>query len=337
MRDYLLEYLACPVCHRELSWNVARRVADRGGDIIEATAACTSCGASYQVKDGIAAFLTPDLYREDLWEAVDSRLSVFLKENPDMEKALLKSPLSALGRADRFVRGMVLSERGDYQGAREAYAGASEIYTSEYIAAQDSQIAYLVDRVADTSGPVVDLASGKGALVEPLVKSNPSRPLVVTDLSLRVLRSDKARFHYLGIGDSLDYLAFDARRMPFRDTSVPVFTSHVGLQNMRDGEDAVREIRRVLAGILVATSIFYPPGDEETDRVLEQNGLSLTNREGRFSQACATAGLLLSVENRIKARALPTPVSEITGVGLDGLPLKETTIDWCTVVLTRKK
>jgi uncharacterized protein YbaR (Trm112 family) len=337
VREFLREHLVCPICHGELRWEVGKYSPARSGDILEAGASCVTCGAAYPVKEGIAAFLTPDLYRDDLWEAMESRLSSFLRENPEIERKLLLGPLDSLSPADRLFRSLVLTERGDYEGGRLAMEGARGIYTPEYRAGQESQIEYVVDLVSSEPGPIFDLASGKAALVEPSLKRSPGRPLVVTDFSPRVLRSDKAYFDYAGIAEDLDFLAFDVRRMPFRDGSVSTFITHAGLQNIRDARPAVQEIRRVLKGQLFATAIFLPEGDPDTDKLLREHGpvetIYMRNLVGLFSEC----RMDVSVENLVRARALPTPKSDLVGgAEIDGLPFKEMVVDCCTLVARRK-
>jgi len=337
VRDFLREYLVCPACHGQLSWDIGEKTPARGGDILKASASCATCGAAYPVRAGIAAFLTPDLYRDDLWEQVESRLSSFLRANPEIEEKLLRGSLESLSVADRFFRSMVLSERGDYEGGRRAMESARGIYTPEYQEAQESQIKYLTDLASSARGPVFDLASGKASLTEPILKRSPGRPLVLTDFSPRVLESNKRYFDYARLGDNLDFLAFDARRMPFRDCSMPTFTTHVGLQNIRDARGAVTEIRRVLSGTLFATAVFFPEGDPETDILLREHQLADTNYRENALKLFRECGLDVSVENVVKARALPTPTSELLGgAGIDGLPLKEMVIDWCTLVARRR-
>ncbi|QUL99274.1 MAG: Trm112 family protein [Candidatus Fermentithermobacillus carboniphilus] len=97
MREHLRDLLVCPACRGELTWDIFEvensdtqiAIEDTGVggarapdyDVMEGRAECSACGATYSVKDGIGAFLTPDVQREDLWEEVDSHLSAFLKEN----------------------------------------------------------------------------------------------------------------------------------------------------------------------------------------------------------------------------------------------------------------
>ncbi|QUL99273.1 MAG: class I SAM-dependent methyltransferase [Candidatus Fermentithermobacillus carboniphilus] len=241
--------------------------------------------------------------------------------------------MESLSGVDRFFRSMVLMERGDYAGAREAASDLGGIYTPEYEACQRSQIEHVLNLVSAASGLIVDLASGVGTLVERLACCFPDRQVVVTDFSPRVLRRNKKYFHYLGIDKNLDFLAFDVRRMPFRDDCVPVFTSHVGLQNIRYPRRAVAEISRTLKGYMFATSIFYPKGDLETDQLLRENGLADLCYMDSALKVFTESGLRVSVENLMEVRAQPTPRSELLGgAGFDALPVKEMAISWCTLV-----
>ena len=64
---------------------------------------------------------------------------------------------------------MVEEERGDFAAAARAEALATDgLYTVEYRTCSDAQRAYVVEKVSAYEGPVVDLASGRGYLVERL-------------------------------------------------------------------------------------------------------------------------------------------------------------------------
>jgi uncharacterized protein YbaR (Trm112 family) len=114
MHTYLIEMLECPACHSELDWTLTERSQDR---IQAAEARCSVCAASYPVRDGIGLFLLPELPRTDLWEQVDSHLTQYLHEHPDVERQLMEAPLDTLAPADQFFRAMVLDERGNYAEA----------------------------------------------------------------------------------------------------------------------------------------------------------------------------------------------------------------------------
>ena len=75
-----------------------------------AMARCTDCDAVYPVEEGIGVFLTQDLQRTDLWEAVDSELARYLQAHPAVQRRLLEDPLHTLSPADRFFRAMALEE-----------------------------------------------------------------------------------------------------------------------------------------------------------------------------------------------------------------------------------
>lgn len=194
MHRDLVDMLQCPSCGGTLFWQVQQVERHQ---ILEGEARCTNCSATYPVKDGIGIFLTPDLPREDLWEAVDSHLTRFLKERPDIEEKLLGSPLQSLSPADQHFRGMVLAERGLYREAEEAFAQASVgIYTDEYRKGSRAQIDFVIHRLKHrflgAEGLVVDLASGMCTLVDAILKETSGIRTVISDFSPRVLRRQKA-------------------------------------------------------------------------------------------------------------------------------------------------
>ena len=81
-------------------------------EIEQATASCRSCEAGYGIADGIGLFLTEELARNDLWEAMYGHLMQYLQDNPDTERALMETPLEQLSPADRYFPSNVLDYRG---------------------------------------------------------------------------------------------------------------------------------------------------------------------------------------------------------------------------------
>ena len=265
---------------------------------------------------------------EDTWAEAESALSRHLRENPEIERALLHSPLDGLNGADLFLRASVVEERSGFTAARKTYELADEkTYEPEVRAARDAMLDRVAELVRDGEGTVVDVATGRGTLLERLLAAT-ERPLVATDISPTVLERVRRR---LG-AERIQYVVADAHALPFDDAAVPTFASHVGLANVSDAAPLLRELRRA-GRELIATHLFYPEADEENRRAARELGLDeLLFRESAF-RAFAAAGWTLAVESDQEVSAAPTPASAlIEGVRVDALPAAPTRISYCVLV-----
>lgn len=330
MHDYLIEMLVCPVCHRDLEWDITERSNDR---IESGVAHCHECAADYPIQEGIGLFLTPDLRRDDLWEQVDSNLMQHLNQHPEVESRLMDTPADEVTPADLFFRALALEERGDFESARVTEKLADKgIYTSEFRACAQSQIDYVVEQLSNSSEVIVDLASGRGYLVEELAR-NLENLIVATDFSPRVLRRDRNYLEHFGLYDRVSLLAFDARLTPFRDKSVQTLTTNLGLPNIEHHEKLLPELRRIVVGSFLAVSHFYPEDDDINARALQEFGLdSLLYRRSALSHF-SSAGWQVKIANSCAGTAQPTPKGVILeGAGIDGFPVAETTLEWCVLI-----
>lgn len=330
MHTYLIEMLECPACHGELAWQISQRSGER---IEQAEARCQGCAAVYPVLDGIGLFLTPDVPRNDLWEQADSQLARFLREHPQVERRLMETPVDELAPADLFYRTLVLEARGEYQAAKALEEKAKQgLYTAEYLACWDSQCDYVIERLSESDGPVVDLASGRCYLVEEMARRL-ERPVVATDFSPRVLRQARRRLESFGLYDRISLLAFDARRTPFKDRAASTLTTNVGLANVERPGDLLKELRRVASGEFLAISHFYPPEDEVNAAALREAGLSSLICRDAAVEAFIEAGWSVTPVNECQARAEPTPRSTVLGgAQIDAFPVQETVLEWCVLV-----
>jgi hypothetical protein len=259
----------------------------------------------------------------DSWAETESGLQAFLRDNPEIERALLDSPLEQLNGADAYLRASVLEERGE--GAAEAYRRADEeCYPPEFRAARDEALTRVVDLVGGGEGVVVDVATGRGGLLGRLAASS-SRPLIATDVSPHVLRATERRI------PGPRYLAADALSLPFADGEVATLVTHVGLANVPQGRALLRELRRV-GRELVGTHLFYPADDEPNGAAARELGLEeLLTRESALD-AFAAAGWDASIEYSREVQAAPTPTSALVpGLGIDGLPVQDTRVTWCVL------
>jgi len=327
MHDYLIEMLECPACHGELAWTITER---RGRRVETAEGKCRACDASYPTREGIGMFLTSDLSRDDLWEQMDSWLTRHLQEHPEIERRLMEPPLESLDPADQRFRANVLEDRGQFDQAKAIRESAVPVYTEEHLSASASQTDYVIERLSSSDGPVIDLASGAGGLVEEMARKL-TRPLVATDFSPTILRRDRVRLTHFGLYDRVSLLAFDARQTPFKDGVVETMTSNVGLSNIREPGDVLKELRRIVEGQFLSICHFFDEEDEANAAMIRELQLESLYRSATI-KAFTDAGWKVEVENDVSARAKPTPHSTLLDAGIDGLPVTETIMEFCTLL-----
>lgn len=219
----------------------------------------------------------------------------------------------------------MLEERIGFDAARQAFEHAdAKLYAPEVRAARDLALARVVEIVEAGDGPVLDVATGRGALVERLAQG--ARAVTASDSSPTVLELLRRR-----LGDGVQYVVADARSLSFPDASVATIVSHLCLANIADGDAALRELRRV-ARELAATHFILPREDTENQSAARELGLgTLLDRE-RALTALAAAGWRVEIEAEREVDAAPTPASElIPGVRIDALPVTETRATWCVL------
>lgn len=331
MHKAIIDLLQCPACNCALTW----KFYEQNGQWVEnGEARCSAgCDTVYPVREGIGIFLTPDLPREDLWQQMDSQLTQFLRTSPDIEAELMLSPVEQLNAADRTYRAHVLEERQDFDAAERVLSGVEkEIYTPGYLACQDAQVSALLERVAsrekDLDLPIVDLASGRGFLVQKMAQTS-QRPIIATDFSLSVLRRDRVRFERMGLGERISLLAFDARRTPFKDRVVDTMTTFLGLPNIIDPGILLIELRRILHGEFLAVHFFFPQDDQANLEEIRLHDLEDLLIKPRLLDHFMRAGWQVELVNPLQAAASPTPLSAVLpGARVDGMPVADTVLEW---------
>lgn len=100
MKDYLLDYLECPICHGNLSWKIIKSY---GNEIDEAQATCESCANTYPVHKGIALFVDQKLTENDPWETIDRQLKMMFEQYPQIEHQLLHAQVNEMSPNDLFI------------------------------------------------------------------------------------------------------------------------------------------------------------------------------------------------------------------------------------------
>ncbi|MCP4358734.1 MAG: methyltransferase domain-containing protein [Chloroflexi bacterium] len=327
MHKYVIDMLVCPACHGELVWEIEKQTSER---LHTAVANCLTCQSNYPVRDEIGIFLLPDLPRNDMWEQVDSNLMKFLRDHPEVERQLMEPPLEAISPADQMFRSMVLDEKGQYAEAKQAEETAQVgLYTNDYLTCWSSQVDFLLAQLGSSNEPIVDLASGRGYLVEKLIQQR-HQPIIATDFSPRVLRRNRLYLSHFGYYDRVTLLAFDARRTPFRDNVVPLMTTNLGLPNIEKPGALGAELGRIVNGRFLGVSFFFPEDDEVNAKVIWESGLeTFLYRETAVSHF-HHASWRVKIMNSCVGAASPTPTGKVLeGVGVDGIPITDTELEWC--------
>jgi uncharacterized protein YbaR (Trm112 family) len=328
MQEYLRELLCCPACHGKLAWSIEEM---KAGHIEEGTSTCDDCGEAYPIREGIGVFLTAEHAREDLWQEVESNLMRYVRKDPQLYSALMSPPIESLNPADQFFRAMVLEEQGDFAVSEKAEALALQgMYTPAYSDCWADQVDFLVRTIRDTKTPVVDIASGRGYLVQVLAKSIDA-PIVASDFSLQVMRRNRRWFEYWHLYHRVSLLVFDARQMPFTARSIGTMTTNLGLPNIREGGKLFGELRRVVSGRFLGISHFFSE-DDPNAMAIKKAGLADMLYEKRLVSGLSSAGFAVEFLSRARNRAEPTPIGEIIeGAQVDGLPVAEADLDWCVI------
>jgi ubiquinone/menaquinone biosynthesis C-methylase UbiE len=225
-----------------------------------------------------------------------------------------------------------------------------------YLACLSNQRQFVVTHEASSLEPIVDLASGRGDLVEALVRAGAGRrvpaglwsriaaiwskrwqaygyPIIASDFSPRILRRDRRWLEYFGLYDQVSLLAFDARRTPFKDGAISKMTTNLGPPNIDQPEVLLPELRRVVSGRLLAITQFYPEDDVANVAAIGAEGRSTMLFQQKALDAFSAAGWQPVLENICKGPAHPTPVGTVLeGVRIDGLPVADTILEWGVLV-----
>ena len=109
----------------------------------------------------------------------------------------------------------------------------------------------LIETIVANEKEVIDLACGPGMGLIPSVKQlNPSFHCMATDASAMVLEHWKQYLDRYCMDHGVGFAQFSVLDMPFKDNSVPSFSSNIGLSSTRNGEAgydaAVKEVYRCL-------------------------------------------------------------------------------------------
>lgn len=326
LHKFYVDMLECPKCHGSLTWEITEESEDR---IINAKIICSCCGADYEVRDEIGVFLTPDLPRNDLWAQGESELNRFFNENPKIKEDFFSMPEDELNGADYWFKASYYEMNKDYEKSSAMFKKAMpKIYTKDYIDGWNSQTDYVVSMAEKSNCPIVDIASGKGYLIELLLK-NTDNYILGTDFSPVILLRDKNYFTSRGLYNKLSLIAFDGRRTPFKNNSIELMTSNMGIQNIEHPGKVIEEMNRICKNTFLSIMMLFKEEDKiHLDFMAKYGNISYMT-EATSLKTFNEENWTCSLINKVKANIEPTPVGKIIEMGIDGLPLEKTTVDFC--------
>lgn len=333
MHKQYIKMLVCPSCHKELEWHIQEENEER---IINGKACCLGCNSEYEVKDEIAVFLTSELSRNDLWDQGESALEKFFKENKEIYNKLMNTPEEELNGADYWYKATYFEMKRDFATSSRMFKSAfKKIYTEDYINGWDSQMDFVIKNLQGEE-PIIDIATGKGYLVEKILTETKNY-VVVTDFSPTILMRNKEYYKAKGLYQRLSLIAFDARKTPFRDNSIVNLTSNMGLQNIDQPGDVVKELCRITKDKFMAVMFFIDKEDKKHMDLFKEWGNTAYATKENAIETFKNAGWQIEICNSFLANIKATPESEIIeGAGIDGFPIEDTEVEFC-VIKARKQ
>jgi ubiquinone/menaquinone biosynthesis C-methylase UbiE/uncharacterized protein YbaR (Trm112 family) len=259
MHDRTIELLACPVCLKPLAFE--GRTAN--GRLVNGCFRCPS-GHVYQVKEQIGMLK-------------DVKMS-----------------------ADEFEWKVDVADEKKYEDVRRRYD--SYLTQEQKDATREMRtklINYVLNSSAEHDGTVLDIATGMGTLLAPLLEKCSDDTLIIgTDVDEKPLRGLMNRTVKAGTYSRLTLVVADARHLCFRDSALFTVSSFFGFDNVPETTSAFREVYRVLrgGGSVFFVSLWYEEGSESM-RLAEKHGFCQIASQERLENSLAKSGLVLdSVE-----------------------------------------
>jgi len=301
--------LACPACKEELS-------------IEDKIFFCKKCGKRFVAKEDIYDFL---INGEDAWKYFQGGL---FGNDKELEDKFLKTSDSELAPSDLLLKGLIYWYKGNFEAYEKIMNNpeGKNYYTEDYQKAMQSSLDYTKNLLKREKGIIMDLATGMGGLLIPLVKEN-DMELLSVDISPTSSYGLSRYLKFLKKDHLLTQIVADAKLLPFKSGSIDVITTAAGFQNMEDGEKVFKELRRV-SKKLIGICLFM----EENDPNLKPEKDKTLYVKKYFKDGLEKAGWKVHFENEIMAKVEPTPRSEILGIRPDEIPETPTVEEFAVVV-----
>ncbi|HEX5247406.1 MAG TPA: class I SAM-dependent methyltransferase [Gaiellaceae bacterium] len=121
---------------------------------------------------------------------------------------------------------------------------------------------FLVSRVPQSAGRVLDVATGTAAVAIELARAAPARTVVGVDQSPEMLAAGRARVERAGLADRIELRESRAESLPFGDGEFDALTFTYLLRYVDDPLATMRELARVVkpGGVVAMLEFDVPHG-----------------------------------------------------------------------------
>jgi ubiquinone/menaquinone biosynthesis C-methylase UbiE len=157
-------------------------------------------------------------------------------------------------------------------------------------------------------------------------------PIVATDFSPTILRRNKEYYKTKGLYDRLSLIAFDARKTPFRDNSIAIMTSNMGLPNIEQAGEVTKELNRIIQNEFMSVMLFIDKEDKVHIDLMKQYGMGDYVTRDNAIETFEKSNWKVEICNPFLADIKPTPKGQIVeGAGIDGFPIEDTKVEFCVI------
>jgi ubiquinone/menaquinone biosynthesis C-methylase UbiE/uncharacterized protein YbaR (Trm112 family) len=197
--------------------------------------------------------------------------------------------------ADEFEWRVDVADEKRYEEVRRQYDSFLREDQRDANRRMMERLGSLTAKSCERSGLVLDIATGMGTFILPLLQESIGNFQVVgTDIDEKPLRGLLNKASRAGVYDRLSLIVTDAKHLAFKSNAIYTISSFFGFDNVPHTTSALKESGRVLhrGGSVFFSSIWYKEGSESM-RLAEKHEVCEIASEARLEKALKEAGLVL--------------------------------------------
>lgn len=331
MKENILKEMCCPRCHGNLQWNIIERNEDR---IVNATVSCDACSAKFSVEDEIGNFVLPDdqgFLEEDNFK---KQRDTLLNMEKSVIEELKNAKKSELNASDLSYLADIYREQNKVDGLLKLKMFERvKKYSREYNNAIQSQYEFFIQQIPDKDCLILDVATGRGSLLKYMLSKTDNR-FVATDISRVALNDLKKELKKQGNYDRVNLIAFNTKKVPFKNESVSVTTSLYAMGHVKSIQEFMSETMRVAKYKFVSIENLYKNDGSKNCEVMIQNHWE-DHFEENLKLIAADLNYNVQLLNEKEVIMNPTEKGKIISMSVNSFPIESALIKNCCVILEK--